>query len=318
MKTKSFIRENNLAGGQIASIASIFACTVLLLSESRGAAPPCLIGSGCEALSQTAIAHPGGVPLALIGLFYHTLVLWGFGTSRPSGRMLLGGLLPVGVLVSAGLTFYALFVVRAFCPWCSLSAAATLVQAWAFTGEAPSRAIGGRSVAGLAALAAGAGFGVSRLGPAPLDLRALRAMPSEVLSPNESRVRGSAKAKRTVVVFADVTCPGCRAAYPGWKRMAEGGRTRIVYRHFPNRAHRGALEACQRLASVAPADFWRVADAAYAAPDPVAYLRKRIAAQDASAVSRDLGAARELRIAQTPLMIEVAPEKRYLPDPPHN
>lgn len=93
------------------------------------------------------------------------------------------------------------------------------------------------------------------------------------LSAQSSRpARGNPDAGVTVLEFADIQCPACRAAHELVSKPlleAQGQRIRFVFKHFPlQQIHRFAMEAAE--ASECAADqgkFWEFVDMAYEKQD---------------------------------------------------
>jgi uncharacterized membrane protein len=82
----------------------------------------------CEKVNLSRFADIGGVPIAALGVVGFALVLVAIALDHPgsrwqdTGRYAFFGLTLVGTLYSAYLTYIELFVLRAVCPYCVLSA----------------------------------------------------------------------------------------------------------------------------------------------------------------------------------------------------
>ncbi len=77
----------------------------------------------------------------------------------------------------------------------------------------------------------------------------------------DSYVLGPAKAKITVVEFADFQCPGCGASAPMMEQLNEmyKDQVRIVFRHFPLQQHKNArLAAVAAEAAGEQGKFWEM------------------------------------------------------------
>jgi uncharacterized membrane protein len=88
-----------------------------------GVAPVCVGGTGgCETVQASSYATILGVPVAVIGLFGYSGLL--FSTLlRGDVGVYLGFLISlVGTLFSAYLTYLEIFVIHAICQWCVASA----------------------------------------------------------------------------------------------------------------------------------------------------------------------------------------------------
>lgn len=90
------------------------------------------VGFGdCEVVNQSVYSEVVGVPVALLGLAMYAAILGGSlwsATSppeaplRPFIALVIFGISLMGVLYSAYLTYVELFILRAICPWCVVSA----------------------------------------------------------------------------------------------------------------------------------------------------------------------------------------------------
>ncbi|HSB91354.1 MAG TPA: vitamin K epoxide reductase family protein [Anaerolineales bacterium] len=82
----------------------------------------------CEKVNSSRFADIGGVPIAVLGAVGFALILVAMALDHPggrwqdTGRYAFFGLTLVGTLYSAYLTYIELFVLRAVCPFCVLSA----------------------------------------------------------------------------------------------------------------------------------------------------------------------------------------------------
>jgi uncharacterized membrane protein len=111
-------------------VLAVLALVGLLLSayltwtHLRGVAPVCVGGSGgCETVQTSRYSEILGVPVAVLGLAGYAGLL--FSTLLPREGAVFFGLFValVGVLFSGYLTWLELFVIRAVCQWCVVSAA---------------------------------------------------------------------------------------------------------------------------------------------------------------------------------------------------
>jgi uncharacterized membrane protein len=113
----------------------------LTLEHGRGGAPLCVVGHGCEVIATSAYAHVGPIPSAAFGLFLYLVlgVLFALRLAGPPPevglllRRAAFGLCLAGVIVSAWLTYVAIFSLHATCAWC-LGSAATLLALTVLTG----------------------------------------------------------------------------------------------------------------------------------------------------------------------------------------
>ncbi|MBI2844929.1 MAG: vitamin K epoxide reductase family protein [Chloroflexi bacterium] len=122
------IRKIRLLSAGLSLLGIAVSGYLLLYKLQLADAAFCTIGD-CEVVNTSPYAEIMGIPVALIGVLgYSTLLflnLWGVvakeiwaGNIRMT--ILLGSLF--GVLYSSYLTYIELFVLRAICPWCVVSA----------------------------------------------------------------------------------------------------------------------------------------------------------------------------------------------------
>jgi uncharacterized membrane protein len=104
----------------------------LTVEHLAGRAVQCTITSGCEEVLTSAYATVGPIPLAALGalayfVVFSLAILAIFG-SRVAGNLLL---YVVGLMLAASVYLFILqaFVLHAFCQFCLLSAAVTLLLA---------------------------------------------------------------------------------------------------------------------------------------------------------------------------------------------
>lgn len=92
----------------------------------EGVAPTCTIIKGCELVAASPYARVFGIPLALFGVLFYTLVLgtalWGF-LAAPRSRVarFILPLTALGFLLSLYFLYLQAFVIHAFCQYCLFS-----------------------------------------------------------------------------------------------------------------------------------------------------------------------------------------------------
>src|ERR1044071_1139490 len=104
----------------------------LTIEHLAGRAVQCTVTSGCEEVLTSAYASIGGVPLAGVGavayfVAFSTPILAAFG-NRPGGNLLFY-VVALMLVVSVYLFALQAFVLHAFCQFCLLSGAVTLLLA---------------------------------------------------------------------------------------------------------------------------------------------------------------------------------------------
>ena len=86
--------------------------------------------------------------------------------------------------------------------------------------------------------------------------------------------RGPANAPVTIVEFADLQCPACKAALPAIQRLlADEPKARFVFQQYPlTQMHHWAFKAAEYGECVYqqnPAAFWKFLDAVYGAQEQI-------------------------------------------------
>jgi len=98
----------------------------LTVTHYRGLMPTCSLLHGCDAVLTSGFATLGFVPVALIGaIYYLTVFLLVFGYLDTDWLILLRAaawLTVLGFLASLGFVYLQVFVIRALCQYCLLSA----------------------------------------------------------------------------------------------------------------------------------------------------------------------------------------------------
>jgi protein-disulfide isomerase len=275
----------------LASIVGASASAYLLVEYLTGRPGICLTGSGCDVVRASAFAYPLGIPTPLIGLLFYLAAAWvvirGLNPRRIAGlrpNAALLGLAVVGATASMILTGLEAFVIKAFCSWCLVQAAASLALLAAAIGQVTMGAepdiphsgrarqhaarrlqderrslhrtarIGG----GLAALAVASLLAVGGSTGAPRP-----SGDQTGLTPAGSPRLGAGTVE--VVEFADFQCPGCAALAPIMVDLAATDAMTLVYRYFPlDSVHRNA-DASARAAVAADRQgaFWQFSAALY-------------------------------------------------------
>lgn len=280
------------AAALLAAIVGAGASAYLLVEYVTGQPGVCLTGSGCDLVRASAFAYPLGVPTPLIGLVFYVvagwLVLRTIGTQPMAGIPAAIALLAVAVAGAAASTFLTAmeaFVIKAFCSWCLVQAAASVVLLSASIGvvragpadvaEAQSsrarheaaRAIDaersrlhrvGRLGAGLTALVVAALLAVGATGGPSITPG------GSSLAPAGSPRLGAGAVE--VVEFADFQCPGCATVAPILASLAASDEMTLVYRYFPLDSIHPNADTSARAAAAADrqGSFWPMSEAVYA------------------------------------------------------
>ena len=276
----------------LASIVGAAASAYLLVEYVTGQPGLCLTGSGCDVVRASAFAYPLGIPLPLIGLLFYLAATW-LTLTAPDARPVAGmradrallALAGAGAIASLILTGLEAFVIRAFCSWCLVQAAASIALLAAAlmavrTGEDPpvahssrtrQQAARAREQERASLLRIGrAGGGVATLAVAVLlALGASGGTPT--VSPGPSGLAGADSPRLgsgpvEVVEFADFQCPGCAAVAPILAQLASANEMTLVSRYFPLDANHANADRSARAAAAADelGSFWEMSAALYA------------------------------------------------------
>jgi uncharacterized membrane protein len=100
--------------------------TYLSVEHFLNKVPPCSITHGCEAVTTSPYALVFGIPMAVLGAVYYLAIILGlvyYLDSRKSAVLkAVSGFTAFGFLFSLYLVYLQLFVIRAICQYCMLSA----------------------------------------------------------------------------------------------------------------------------------------------------------------------------------------------------
>lgn len=86
----------------------------------------CLNGSGCSTVSKSPYSYPFGIPVPAVGLLgYALLTVLAFLRTVSGDKRLLYGIMGMGafgVIFVSWFTYTEMFIIRAVCTWCAVSA----------------------------------------------------------------------------------------------------------------------------------------------------------------------------------------------------
>ena len=88
----------------------------------------CLVTSGCETVNRSAYSEVAGIAVALLGAGAYVMILGLLGAEaytlidHQTAGLGLFGISLAGALYSAYLTYVEIFLLRAICSWCVISA----------------------------------------------------------------------------------------------------------------------------------------------------------------------------------------------------
>jgi protein-disulfide isomerase len=278
----------------LAAIVGAAASTYLLVEYVTGQPGVCLTGSGCDLVRASEYAYPLGIPMPLIGLAFYLVAIWltirGLESRSIAGvpaEVALTGIAAAGAVASMILTALEAFVIRAFCSWCLVQAAASVALLVAAvmlmrtpaepisthssrTRQKAARALQGERSSLLRI--ARAGGAVATLGVAALlALGATGGTPT--VSPNDFGLAPAGSPRLgsgaiEVVEFADFQCPGCAALAPILADLAAANEMTLVSRYFPLAQHANADRSARAAAAAeGQGSFWQMSAALYARQD---------------------------------------------------
>ena len=120
-------KNRRILFGTMAAIAAlgIINASYLAYIAFLGEAPTCLLKSGCDIVAASPYARVAGVPLALFGVFFYTLVagfsVWAFAKRDAPVKVYLLGLTALGFLLSLYFLYLQAFAIKAYCEYCLFS-----------------------------------------------------------------------------------------------------------------------------------------------------------------------------------------------------
>ena len=92
---------------------------------------PCYGFQGCDLVLTSRYAEVGGVPISLVGAIYYLIIfiagVWFIDSRNKKALFVLGYLPMVGFAVSIGLVYLQVFVIKAVCDYCVISAVSSLI-----------------------------------------------------------------------------------------------------------------------------------------------------------------------------------------------
>ena len=280
----------------VAAIVGLGASVYLLVEYLTGQSGVCLTGSGCDLVRASAFAYPLGIPTPLFGVaFYSAAAFAAWRTLEPrpiagiSPRIFLLLASTTGLAVSIALTAVEAFVIHAFCSWCLVQAAASVVMfgaALAFHQTSPEptadpqsarrRHQAMRQIEGERSSLRRAGvFSGTVTVLVVSSLLVVGAASGTPVGPTQSNGSGLAPAGAPragtgpveVVEFADFQCPACAAVAPILEDLASANEVTLVYRYFPLTSIHANADASARAVAAAGLQgaFWKMAEHLFAA-----------------------------------------------------
>ena len=109
----------------IIGVLGIVNAGYLAYAAFLGDSPTCFLKSGCDIVAASPYSRVFGVPLALFGVFFYTLVagfaLWGIASKSAPVHAYLVPFTTLGFLLSLYFLYLQAFVIGAYCEFCLFS-----------------------------------------------------------------------------------------------------------------------------------------------------------------------------------------------------
>lgn len=123
----------------IAALIGFADATYLTVEHYIGGIPPCSPGFDCEKVTTSEYSQILGIPVALLGSLYYFVILLAtlvyFDTRKKFIALGVFAIAPLGLVSAVWFTSLQIFVIKAFCPYCLLSAGtSTLIFIFAMIG----------------------------------------------------------------------------------------------------------------------------------------------------------------------------------------
>lgn len=264
----------------IVAFAGLFAAGVLAAGHLLDIPVPCGRSRGCLAVALHPSSKVSGIPIAFLGVAVYLVIIFllgRFGRARWA-RLLCVTLAGSGTVASVALLAYSRRVIGATCVWCVASGVAmalvfvlSILLLKRAQSLLPYRPTIVWSLAFLTAAAIGVQAGLMQRAASRPPIPAERLAGIAVEQFNDSaKSLGPSNAPVTIIMFADLWCPACRAAHKSlikYQRTNPAG-VRLVFRHLPLWEIRGhqSSRAAAALSEIAgeQGQFWSFVEAVYA------------------------------------------------------
>ena len=114
----------------LAAIVGLVDAAYLTVQHYVGGAVPCVVVKGCDTVLSSPYAALLGLPVSLYGMVFYLAALVGAIAYLDSRKIFwmgwLGILALAGLLVTLGLLYLQIFVIKALCLYCLLSAGSSI------------------------------------------------------------------------------------------------------------------------------------------------------------------------------------------------
>lgn len=221
-------------------MVALAASTMLLVDYTKPAPVFCSQMGGCEAIKQTALARPFGIPMPWFGLLGFALVVGTLLARGPRARGLHLGLAGAGAIVG-GFLLGVQFLLGHLCVYCTITDVAAVFGLGAAWWRARQEIDPPKSAAalGLAMGLVGSSVGT----PAALGAAMTPPIPASILAELKKTPAGQV----TIIDFVDFQCPYCRQTHGDLKPLLEAhpGKVRLVRKQVPLTMHLHARDAAR-------------------------------------------------------------------------
>ncbi|GAA4452985.1 hypothetical protein GCM10023156_23220 [Novipirellula rosea] len=265
----------------VVAFGGLFAAMVLSLGHVLDLPVPCGGSHGCATVAQHPASKVFGVPIAFGGVAAYLIIIFLLSClNHRSAKIVLLAITAIGSVVSVALLIYSYNVIQATCQWCiasgtmmilllALAVVLTRIRqpiqklsfAWFFgLGLITSAAVG---------IAAGQMQRSANMPPISAQ-RLANLTVDDLVDPAKSV--GPDTAPLTIVMFADLWCPACRAIHQSLVdfQQANPKGVRLAFRHrplsgIPGHEQSGAAAALSEIAAEHD-QFWPFIEAVFTAP----------------------------------------------------
>src|SRR3989344_9271480 len=114
-----------------AALIGFIDAAYLTFEHFLGRVPPCSIISGCEKVTTSPYAEVFGIPLALFGAVYYfallVLIIAHFDLKNAIILKIAALITPIGFLASLYFVYLQVFIIKAICLYCMISAATSTI-----------------------------------------------------------------------------------------------------------------------------------------------------------------------------------------------
>lgn len=319
---KRFLNWRTLA--LVVSIVGLCIAAHLTALDLQERVPLCGPTQSCETVLTSKYAHIGPVPTSALGIAFYTLsVFWLIFEMTGNKFAKLAGFCwsAIGLLMSAGLMYLAVFKIHAVCQWCLGSAVCTalLFASWGQIVSQTPRPflLTWRAIFAFATIFSGFVAFVQPFTDAASSLQ--QPVPDSASSFKERKISEILPDARhtigngppTIIFFGDLGCPACQYWFPKFRAMAAKKDAKFAYRHYLK--HLSTRDMTALSEQIDPAKFWKYLDAVFAShgeEDAVvakwSKTKLQLSKEDANArIDSDTKLAKDLGFEVTPTIVWV-------------